>query len=148
MSAQEPLTALPGGEEGAEDLPAFCANPSCRKEFRRKVGPGRRQEYCAELCRRTAERDYRRTLQRLAHLESQVEQHRALAAAFSRSATVASGEDQDAPTPQTRRRAEDAVARAGGVVGFVRSSEDLLAVELCSLYDAVAPVLMGPSQTR
>jgi hypothetical protein len=61
-------------------------------------------------------------------------------AAFGRSI------DTDAEPPGTvsaegRRLAEDAVVRAGGVVAFLRNSDDPIATELRTLYEAVAPVL-------
>lgn len=141
MTPADGLASVPGSDESSlEDLPAYCANPLCRKEFRRKVGPGRRQEYCTELCRRTAEREYRRTLQRLAHLENQVEQHRNLAAAFGRGV---SGEvdGENHLTPEDRRAAEDAVVRVGGMLTFLQGSDDPLAIELRALHAAVQPII-------
>jgi hypothetical protein len=128
-------------EEGGEDLPAYCANPLCRQEFRRKAGPGRRQEYHSELCRRTAEREYRRALQRLAHFENQAEQQRVFAAAFGRAVSAGDGEEDGLVTPDVRRAAEDAVVRVGGMLAFLRASEDPLAIELCAFHDAVEPVV-------
>lgn len=141
MGVQEGLKALPSDDDQAvEDLAALCANVLCRKEFRRRVVPGRRQEFCTELCRRTAEREYRRTLQRLAHFESQVEQLRIQAAAFGRGVT-AGADDHGAVTPEQRRAAEDAITRVGGMMAFIRGSDEPLAVELCALYDAASPVI-------
>jgi hypothetical protein len=140
-SAQNAMDSVaPALSELDDDLVDYCARPACRREFRRASGPGRRQAYCSEVCRRAAEREYRRTTQRLAHFEGVVEQLRADVAAFGRSVIT----DDHAPgtiSPQTRRMAEDAVLRAGGVVAFLTDSDDALASELKTLYEAVAPVI-------
>ena len=130
----------PALAEPDDDLVDYCSRPACRREFRRTSGPGRRQAYCSEVCRRAAEREYRRTTQRLAHFEGVVEQLRADVAAFGRSVVT---DDVPAGTisPEARRSAQDAVLRAGGVVAFLSNSDDPLAIELQTLYEAVAPVL-------
>lgn len=133
--------ASANGDAGPEEaLPAYCARPLCRAEFRRAPGPGRRQEYCSELCRRTAEREYRRATKRLAHFEAQVEQLRIDVAAFGRS-VPSDFETEAALTPEMRRAAEDAVVRVDGVLAFLKESEEPLVAELRALHAAVAPVL-------
>jgi hypothetical protein len=137
-NSQEGVLGAPA--EADDDLVDYCSRPACRREFRRTSGPGRRQAYCSEVCRRAVDREYRKTTQRLAHFEGVVEQLRADVAAFGRSI------DTDAEPPGTvsaegRRLAEDAVVRAGGVVAFLRNSDDPIATELRTLYEAVAPVL-------
>jgi len=120
-----------------DELVDYCARPSCRQEFRRSPGPGRKQAYCSEICRRTAEREYRKTAQRLAHFEGVVEQLRLDVGAFGRSTE----EPTDVHDAMTHRAAEAAVARAGGVLLFLTDSTDQVAAELRALHEAVAPVV-------
>lgn len=122
----------------AEELPDYCARPACRREFRRLPGPGRRQAYCSEVCRRAAERELRQARSRLRHFEELVEQCRADVAAFGN----AERDDDNADAGgDPRRRAELAVARAAGVVEFIRDAESPIAGEFRQLYLAVAPLL-------
>jgi hypothetical protein len=93
------------------------------------------------VCRRTAEREYRQTVRRLAHFQSVVDLLRVDVAAFDKAVSV----DDDQPavvTEEQRQVAHDAVTRAGGAVTFLRQSDEQAAVEFCALYDAVAPVLL------
>src|SRR5215831_7103636 len=53
-----------------EDLIDYCSRPNCRKEFRWAAGPGRRQAYCSEMCRRAAEKELRQTRASLARFEA------------------------------------------------------------------------------
>lgn len=129
-----------GAEDPDSGLVAFCARPMCRDEFRRSAGPGRPQAYCSETCRRSAEKEYRQAVSRLTNYESVVDQLRIDLTAFGKS--VDAEMDDTAITPDMRRRAEDAVQQAGGAVPFMRGSEEPGARQLCSLYDAVAPVLI------
>lgn len=139
-SDQQRSTKPRAGEssDSGDDLVDYCARPACRREFRRAPKPGRRQAYCSEVCRRAAEREYRQTTQRLTHFEGVIEQLRADVAAFGRS--VDADEQGSAISAETRRRAEQAVIRTGGVVAFLRDSEDPIAVELRMLYEAIAPI--------
>ena len=137
-NSQEGVVAAPA--EADDELADYCSRPACRREFRRTSGPGRRQAYCSEVCRRAVEREYRKTTQRLAHFEGVVEQLRVDVAAFGRSVD-AGAEPLGAISPEGRRVAEDAVVRASGVVAFLRDSDDPVATELRNLYEAVAPVL-------
>jgi len=120
-----------------EDRPDYCSRPSCRKEFRRTIGPGRPQAFCSEFCRRAAERELRQVRSRLAHFESVVEKLRIDVAAFGRN-------DDDGLEPsiiEQRRTAREAVARAAGALDFVNDREEPAVRELQRLYDAVAPLM-------
>lgn len=125
-----------------EDLIDYCSRPMCRKEFRRAVAPGRRQEYCSEVCRRTAERELRQARSRLAHFEDLVQKLRTDVAAFGRS-DVADGDVEQSPLMASDlTAAEYAVHRAGGVLAFADPA--LPAVqELRALYEAIAPVFLS-----
>lgn len=122
-----------------QELPDFCSRPRCHREFRQSVGRGRRQEYCSEVCRRTAEKEIRQLRSQLQHFERLVDELRINVAAFGRSAQSdvepVSGQSLDA-----RRAAEDALVRAAGVLAFVEQSPEPLAGELRALYAAVAPM--------
>ena len=123
-----------------DDLVDYCARPGCRREFRRGPGPGRRQAYCSDVCRRSAEREFRQVSQRLAHFEGVVQQLRTDVEAFGRSVSTDDLEN-GLVTSDQRRAAEDAVARVGGILAFLQESTDPLAVELRALHEAVEPVL-------
>jgi hypothetical protein len=118
-----------------EDLVDYCSRPTCRKEFRRAAGPGRRQAFCSEFCRRAGERELRQARSRLAHFETVVEKLRIDVAAF--------GRDDDAPEAgilELRRRAHEAISRTGGALEFMSSRDEPAVRELHRLYDAVAPL--------
>jgi len=125
--------------EEASEVPAFCARPSCRQEYRRASQPGRPQAYCSEICRRTAEKELRQLKARLTHFESVVEQARIDVASHGR------GDDTSAPVAQTQQNAAIAVARAEGVLRFTTGSTDPLADELKLLHDATAPLVTKDS---
>lgn len=117
------------------EVAAFCARPSCRREYRRVTQPGRPQAYCSEVCRRSAEKELRQLRARLAHFDSVVEQVRIDIAAHSRN------DDAVVPVLELRQAASNAVARAAGVLRFTTESRDPLADELKLLHDAVAPLI-------
>ena len=127
-------------KDDAQELVGYCARPLCRGEFRRILGPGRPAAFCSDICRRRAEKEHRQATARLTNYEAVVEQLRIDVAAFGHSVEADAG-DQGAVTPDMRRRAQDAVQRAGGAVEFLRESTEPGGRELCALYDAVAPVL-------
>lgn len=129
-------TLRPEDDEG-EPLVAYCALPSCRSEFRRNAGPGRRKDFCSEECRRAAEKDLRKLKSRLVHFENLVQQLRIDIAAFGRSSDDADAVER--PEVATQRAAE-ALTRAQGVLLFA-PNDDPLAAELRALVDAVAPLV-------
>ena len=139
--SRAPLTGI-SGEASDDSLVDYCARPACRNEFRRPSGPGRRREYCSETCRRHVQREYRQTSQRLVHFEGVVEQLRADVAAFGRD-PEADDRDHEHAVRDLRQVAEEAIARAGGVVDFLADSDDPLAGELRALHAAVAPLLQS-----
>lgn len=122
-----------------EELPDYCARPSCRRAFTRTIGPGRPQAFCSDICRRAAERELRQTKARLTHFEALTDQLRVDVAAFGR--TPGTGEAFNSATPSAQRGAEDALNRVAGILSFLGDSDDALARELRNLYQAVAPVI-------
>jgi hypothetical protein len=125
--------------EEVESLIDFCARPQCRGEFRRTIGPGRKQAYCSDFCRRSAQSELRQKRVRLAHFERTVELLRVDIAAFGRTDFDAGeGESQSL---DVRRAAEDAVRRADGALAFAKSDEPAVQ-ELRRLYDAVVPLVL------
>lgn len=124
----------------SQELVDYCARPLCRAEFRRTVGPGRRQAYCSEQCRRAAERELRQARSRLTHYERLVEQLRIDVAAFG---PGASPDEQAGTDLGARRAAEDALTRVGGMLIFLEKSDDACAKELRELHAAVAPVILA-----
>lgn len=125
--------------EDAEGLVDYCAHPRCRKEFRRSIGPGRRQAYCSDICRRSAERELRQARTRLAHYEHVVETLRVDIAAFGK--TDFDAVDNEGQPLDVRRTAEDAVRRAAGALAFANPDEPAVR-ELQRLYDAVVHVVL------
>lgn len=131
----------PRDEVEAQELPDYCARPSCRRQFTRVLGPGRPQAFCSEVCRRTAEKEVRQLRSRLTHFEGLVQQLRVDLAAFSRG--VPQDSNADVVGLEARRAAEDAITRVGGVLAFLGDSTDPVATELRKLHDAVAPLVLA-----
>jgi hypothetical protein len=131
-----------GGPLEADFLIDYCSRPNCRKEFRRTARPGRPQEYCSEICRRAAEKEFRRARSRLAHYEGLVEKLRVDVAAHGRPDAEQDGDDQLPVSLDARQRAENAVRRASGVLRFA-DPDDPAVQELQMLYRAVAPVILS-----
>lgn len=149
MEAARPKAEADGRtrhDQDADSLIDYCARPLCRKEFRRAVGPGRRQAYCSDFCRRTAERELRRTRIRLAHYESVVGMLRTDLAAFGK--LESDGADSEGrPSLDDRREAEDAVRRAAGALAFADHDEPAVQ-ELQRLYEAVLPLILPDRATH
>jgi len=123
-----------------EEVPDFCSRPTCRREFRRTVGPGRRQAYCSETCRRNAERELRQARSRLAHFEDLVRMLRADVNAFGRTnAEHGVGATQVSDQLQT---AEAALRRTEGALVFADASDPAVQ-ELRRLYEAMAPLILA-----
>lgn len=132
-----------GDNADGQELPDYCARPECRREFRRTLGPGRRQAFCSEICRRTAEKELRQVRARLQHFETIVDQLRVDVAAFDRGEREAAS-----PRPQASQwmEAVAALARAAGVLSVANPDTPLLG-ELQRLHDAVAPLLTELGRT-
>lgn len=109
----------------------YCADPQCRKEFRKTLGRGRPRIYCSEACKRSAENAARRISAQLAHHQQMAQMLERDLAAFD---TAAAPE----PTPQVSPATglDIAVARAEGVL-LGLSDGSVLANEFTRLLDAV-----------
>lgn len=125
----------PDAEVDYEDLPDFCANPSCREEFRRSSGPGRPQAYCKEGCRREAERDLRRLFARKRRFENVLTQVEADIATYVR--TSEGAEDQ----LHSRRAVELAVKQAETVARYASADDPRVLDELRQLLVRITPVV-------
>src|SRR4051812_98773 len=62
-----------------------CARPRCRNEFKRSAVRGRRQQYCTEMCRGIAEKEYKQAKATVAHYQRLLKDARYDLAAFGRS---------------------------------------------------------------
>jgi hypothetical protein len=133
---------VPPDELGLID---YCSRPSCRNEFRRGPGPGRRQAYCSEICRRAAERELRQARSRLAHFENLVDKLRIDVAAYGRPDSDDIPGEEDAGLA-SRRVAEDAVRRAAGALEFANPEEPAVR-EFRRLYEAVAPIILSSTSS-
>lgn len=138
-ASDEPRSSRPA-QDDAPELAAYCARPSCRREYRRASQPGRPQTYCSEVCRRTAEKELRTLRSRLSHFESVVEQARIDLAAHGRM------EEGANVLSDLNAIAASAVSRAAGVLRFTSGSDDPIADELRLLHDAVAPLVASHPQ--
>lgn len=121
-------------------LPAYCALPGCRTEYRQFVAVGRAQRFCSEECRRNAQNEQRRARSKLRHLEGLVEQARIDLAAFG------CDDDSARSAEDPRQRATLGLARAAGVMAFLKDSDDKAAREFVALYESVAPCFEQPGQ--
>ncbi len=128
----------PRHEPEDEELTDYCSRPKCRNEFRRTAKPGRRQAFCSEFCRRTAQNESRQAHARLAHYEAVVRKLRTDVAAFEK--TDSADEGELPLSLEARQKAESAVLRAEGILKFL-NRDDLVVQELRMLFDAVAPVI-------
>ena len=124
----------------AEDLIDYCSRPNCRKEFRWTAGPGRRQAYCSEICRRAAEKELRQARARLTRFEEIVRKLRVDVAAYGKPDDEGDGGEDLPVSLDTRQRAESAVLRADGILKFA-NPDDPIVWELRMLYEAVAPII-------
>ena len=132
----------PARELETEDLIDYCSRPNCRKEFRWAAGPGRRQAYCSEICRRAAERELRQARARLARFERIVRKLRIDVAAYGKPDNEEVGDEELPVSFDARQMAETAVLRADGVLQFA-NPDDPIARELRMLYEAVAPIIQA-----
>ena len=126
----------------AEDLIDYCSRPNCRKEFRRAARPGRRQEYCSEICRRAAEKELRQARSRLAHFEELVQKLRIDVAAYGKPDIDEVGDEKLPLSLDARQTAENAARRAAGALAFA-NPDDPAVRELQMLYEAVAPIVLS-----
>lgn len=120
-----------------------CANPRCDVQFLRTPGPGRRKDFHDDECRRSAEKDLRRTVAQLAHHERQAEQLRARATAYLRTNL-----EDDPATRQPQALSDDqrfaaaaAVAEVRGMSRFLENHQGEFAQDLLKLYLAVEPLV-------
>jgi hypothetical protein len=129
--------AVSDSDPELEDLVDYCARPRCRAEFRRSPGPGRRQAFCSEMCRRTAERELRQARARLRHFHGVVAKLQSDVDAFGRSVTDA---EATAIMPvDLAGGAELAIERAAGALDAFPNPDDPAVRALRRLHDAVAP---------
>ena len=141
--AERDIVELPGPQEdlGLASQQFTCANPRCDVQFHRRPGPGRRKDFHDDDCRRSAERDLRRTLALLDHHERQAEQLRARAAAYVRTNLDEADGQSRTVTGEQRRVAAEAVAEVRGMSRFLENHQGEFAADLLKLYRAVAPLV-------
>jgi hypothetical protein len=129
-----------------EALVDYCWRPSCREQFLRTPGPGRRKAYCSDICRRAAEKELRQVRARLAHFEALVQKLRIDVAAFGKPDVDEVGDEEPPLSLDAHQTAEDAVRRAAGALVFA-DPDDPAVRELKMLYDAVAPIILANMMT-
>ena len=124
------VESVPDSESAEDDdgvvleLHDRCARRRCRNEFKRSAGRGRRKQYCTEMCRGIAEKEYKQAKATVAQYQRMLKDARYDLAAFGRTAddviVPATPEEQDASLSAARsewQRAQGAVqsARPGDV---------------------------------
>lgn len=129
-------------ELGVGNQQGVCANPRCDEQFVRIPGPGRPKDFHNEECRRSAERDLRRTLARLEHHERQAEQLRARAAAYLRTSVEPDDGSAAHPTVAESRVAREVMLEFRGAMPFLKRHDAEFAADVVRLYEAVAPVIL------
>jgi hypothetical protein len=140
--ADRDVVKLSGSQDdlGLASQQFTCANPRCDVQFQRRPGPGRRKDFHDDECRRSAERDLRRTLALLDHHERQAEQLRARAAAYTRTNLDEADGPAQTVTAEQRRVAVEAVAEIRGMSRFLENHQGEFADDLLTLYRAVEPL--------
>lgn len=141
--AERDVVELQGAQDdlGLTSQQVTCANPRCDAQFQRRPGPGRRKDFHDDDCRRSAERDLRRTLALLEHHERQAEQLRARAAAYVRTNLDEVDGSSQKVSAEQRRVAAEAVAEVRGMSRFLENHQGEFASDLLQLYRAVEPVV-------
>ncbi len=140
--AERDVVEIPAAQDLELSSQQFtCANPRCDAQFQRRPGPGRRKDFHDDDCRRSAERDLRRTLALLEHHECQAEQLRARAAAYVRTNLDEADGPSPAVTAEQRRLAAEAVAEVRGMSRFLENHQGEFAHDLLKLYSAVEPLV-------
>ncbi len=122
-------------------LTTRCSRPKCRKEFRIRVVPGRRRQYCSDLCKANGEKEYKQALSTVNHYETLLEGARNDAAAFGRSGDGMDRASSDADDELAARRAQIAWARAQAAAEFSAPGDERLLEILQDLVDATRPDL-------
>lgn len=142
-----PLEPVPDSDQAGDDdgvvleLHDRCARPRCRNEFKRSAGRGRRQQYCTEMCRGIAEKEYKQAKATVTQYERMLRDARYDLAAFGRAAddviVPSTPEEQDA----ARDMALGELQQARGAVQFARPDDEGVLDVLRRLVTAVGPVL-------
>lgn len=121
------------------DFVDYCARPMCRKEFRRSAGRGRRRDYCSDMCRRLADRDYKRAKAMVEQFERLAHRSRHDVLAFGRAA------DEQDPAQISEdvalERALGALGRAETILSFAADADQRLLTEIRKLCDGVRPLI-------
>lgn len=139
--ARQPATADADHSDEGLELTFRCARPRCRSEFTRTVGVGRRRQYCSDICRGVAEKEYKQAKAALMHYERLLEQARADLAAFGRdleSGATASGPPDDA---RVAARARGSWDHARGVSEFASAGDPRILDVLRDLVSSVEPLV-------
>lgn len=141
--AERDVVELPDARDdlGLGNQQFTCANPRCDVQFQRRSGPGRRKDFHDDDCRRSAERDLRRTLALLDHHERQADQLRARAAAYVRTNLDEADHSPQKVSAEQRRAAAEAVAEVRGMSRFLENHQGEFAADLLKLYRAVEPLV-------
>lgn len=138
----------PEAEDSDFELTGYCGRPSCRRPFAQTGGRGRRREFCSDLCRRGADRDYKRARAMVAHFEELLERSRHDVAAFGRSPDLESAEpNSTVSTDASRAVAFAAVQRAQAVLTFADKGDERLFDELRLIVEAVGPQFDSPARS-
>ncbi len=121
------------------DLADYCSRPACRRQFQQSTGRGRRREFCSDLCRRLADKEYKQAKAMVDHFERLARRQRHSVLAFGRTADEA--DDLDLSQEVAIARAQAALDRAQAILKFSEGRDALLVAELEALHDGVRPLI-------
>lgn len=125
-------------DEVDDHIAIYCGWLACGKLIAQTPGRGRRKEFCSDICRRAADRDYKRVKVRVEVFEEQLRRSQHHVAAYGRKA------EEGSLTPEGWAAIEGAAriafARAEAVVELGAAPERI-AHELEALVGALKPLL-------
>ena len=141
MSEHPQLHPLEGadGVEPNTDLADYCARPACRKQFQQSSGRGRRREFCSDVCRRLADKEYKQAKSMVEHFEKLARRQRHSVLAFGRAPDA--DEESGLAKDVCLLRATQALERAAAVLTFAQGRDPQLLGELEALREGVLPLV-------
>ena len=134
-------SAADAGDEALE-LTFRCGRPRCRNEFTRRVGVGRRRQYCSDICRGVAEKEFKQAKAAVAHYERLLEQAKSDLAAFGRDPEGDGAVVMPGDAARAAERARGSWQHARGVAEFAAEGDPRVLEVLRDLVASVAPIVM------
>lgn len=143
------MGGLPVERDGEFEIADICGNLACRKPIIQVAGRGRPRGFCSDVCRRAADRDYKRAKKLVETFERNLLRTRHEVAAYGRA-----GDAEDRLlTPEAQAalvaNAVAAIARAEGVLAYAEpTSSDRFHDELRRLVGPVSALLSARAHQK